>query len=158
MTARRDPELTELNRRVAGMVTIGTVSQVEPKLARYRVKAGLIESDWIPMSQRRSGNTKTYESLDVGEQVVIAAPSGDLSQGVIIGSIPTEEREVGEDAKDHRSVYADGAIVDYDDKAHAYNIKIPAGGKVVISVGDTRLEMSSDGIKLYTPDFEAIRT
>ena len=157
MTARRDPELTELNRRVAGMVTVGTVSQVDPKLARYRVKAGALESDWIPMSQRRSGNTKTYESLDIGEQVVIAAPSGDLSQGVIIGSIPTEEREIGEDAKEHRTKFADGAIVEYYDKAHAYNIAIPAGGKLVISVGSTKLEMSSDGVKLYTPDFEAIK-
>jgi phage baseplate assembly protein V len=157
MTARRDPDITELNRRVAGMVTIGTVSQVDPKLARYRVKAGLIESDWIPMSQRRSGNTKVYESLDVGEQVIIAAPSGDLSQGVIIGSIPTEEREIGEDAKEHRTKYADGAIVDYDDKAHAYNIIIPAGGKLVISVGSTKYEMTSDGIKVHTPYFEAIK-
>lgn len=131
MTERRDRELSELNRKVAGAVTIGTVSQVDPKLARYRVNAGSIESDWIPMAQRRSGKTKVYEALDVGEQVVIAAPSGDLSQGVIVGSIPTEDREAGDAAKTHRTVYPDGTVVEYDDEAHAYNLTVPEGGGAV---------------------------
>jgi phage baseplate assembly protein V len=145
MTERRDRELSELNRKVAGAVTIGTVSQVDPKLARYRVKAGDIESDWIPMAQRRSGKTRVYEALDVGEQVVIAAPSGDLSQGVIIGSIPTEEREAGDAAKHHRTIYPDGTVVEYDDEANTYNLTVPkGGGKVNVKSGG---HVAVDGAK-----------
>ncbi|TIN15686.1 MAG: phage baseplate assembly protein V, partial [Mesorhizobium sp.] len=60
MLERRDKNLTDLERRVSNTVLIGKVSQVDHAKARYRVKAGEFESDWLPFTSARAGNTRTY--------------------------------------------------------------------------------------------------
>lgn len=66
-------------------VLIGTVSQVQGK--RYKVTAGGITTDWLRCGGTRSGALRMWSPLTVGEQVVVLPPSGDLVQGVIMGSI-----------------------------------------------------------------------
>lgn len=133
---RRDR--SDIERRLASMIAIGEVSQVDHEMGRYRVKVGGNESDWIASAVSRSAGTRTYESRDVGEQVILACPSGDLSQGVIIGALATEERQAGTKGSEHRTVYPDGTTVDYDDETHAYKITVPEGGGAVsVSSGGT---------------------
>lgn len=124
----RGRERSETERRLAGMVVIGTISAADHKLNRYRVKVGDLETDWAPSAVTRSGGTRTYESRDEGEQVVMVAPGGDMTQAVIIGAISTEERQAGEKASEHRTIYPDGTVVEYDDEANAYNLTVPKGG------------------------------
>jgi len=79
MLERRDPKITVLERRMSNQIIIGKISQIDHKKARYRVKFGAIETDWLPNVQSRSGHTKVWEGRDIGEQVIVSSPCGDLA-------------------------------------------------------------------------------
>ncbi len=145
---RRDPELTDLKRRVASGVLVGKVSQVDHELNRYRVKAGELETDWLPSTVARSGKTKHFSSLDVGEQVVLASPSGDLSQAVILGSVATDTTQNGTKASEHRTTYADGTVVEYDDEKKAMSVKLADGGTSTTTVGGVSFSISKDAVAI----------
>lgn len=135
MLERRDPNITELERRLSGMVVIGKVSQVDHEKARYRVKSGELETDWIPFTSARAGGTRTYDSLDEDEQVIFAAPSGDMSQAVIIGALATQETQAADAGNVHRTVYPDGTVVEYDHEAKAYSMSVADGGAFTLVIG-----------------------
>lgn len=128
MLERRDRKTTDLTRRVANMVVIGNIAQADHKRARYRVKVGEILSDWIPDTQPRAGKTRVYEGRDIGEQVVMVSPSGDLAQGIIVGSIHTESNQAADKGSIHRTIYPDGTTLDYDDEANAFVLAVKDGG------------------------------
>jgi len=135
MLERRDPKITDLERRLSNQIVIGKISKVDHKRARYRVKFGDIETDWLPDVQSRSGRTKVWEGRDIGEQVIISSPSGDLAQGVILGSIHTDQTQAGDNGAHHRVIYPDGTTLDYDDEAHAYRLSVAQGGSFELVIG-----------------------
>jgi len=135
MLERRDPKITDLERRLSNQIVIGKISQIDHKKARYRVKFGNIETDWLPDTQSRSGRTKVWEGRDIGEQVIISSPSGDLSQGVILGSIHTDQTQAGDNGAHHRVIYPDGTVVDYDDEKSAYSMRVKDGGSFELVIG-----------------------
>ncbi|MER9506040.1 phage baseplate assembly protein V [Mesorhizobium sp. M0579] len=152
MLERREKDITEIERRVSNTVIVGKVSQVDHKKARYRVKAGEFESDWLPFTSARAGNTKTYDSLDVGEQVVMVSPSGDPSQAVIVGSIATQAKQAADKGNIHRTVYPDGTVVEYDDEAKAYKMDVAEGGSYALNIGGgASIHASGDGLKIKAP-------
>jgi phage baseplate assembly protein V len=80
----------EQERRLHGVVRIGTVTAVDPATARARVSlGGDAVSGWIPFTAIRAGGLNAWAPVTVGEQVVVASPGGDTAQGVIIGSLPS---------------------------------------------------------------------
>jgi len=129
MLERRDPQITDLERRVSNQIVIGKISQIDHKKARYRVKFGDIETDWLADTQPRSGRT------DIGEQVVITCPSGDLSQGIIIASVHTDATQAGDKGAHHRIIYPDGTSITYDDEANAYSLAVKQGGSFTLEIG-----------------------
>lgn len=135
MTDPYDARIADLERRVSGGVIVGTVSQVDYKMGRYRVKSGLIETDWLPMASARAGETKTYSGFNVGEQVVVAAPSGDMSQGVILSAVSTGETQASDKGNLHRTVYPDGTTVEYDHDAKTYKMDVASGGGFQLNIG-----------------------
>lgn len=159
MLERRDKEITDLKRRVANMVVIGKISHVDHKNARYRVKTGDLISDWIPDTQARAGKTRSYEGRDVGEQVIFVSSSGDLSQGVIVGSIHTDANQAADKGNIHKTLYPDGTSLEYDDEQNTYALNIKSGGKFILTISDGvslkgdggKLELSApDGIKIIS--------
>jgi len=135
MLERRDPKITDLERRLSNQIVIGKISQIDHKRARYRVKFGAIETDWLPDTQSRSGRTKVWEGRDIGEQVIISSPCGDLAQGVILGSIHTDATQAGDNGAHHRVIYPDGTVLDYDDESHAYSLSVAQGGSFELIIG-----------------------
>ncbi|CAK00963.1 phage baseplate assembly protein V [Bartonella tribocorum] len=157
MLERRDKEISDLKRRVANMVVVGKISHVDHKNARYRVKSGSLISDWIPDTQARAGKTRSYEGRDVGEQVIVVSSSGDLSQGVIVGSIHTDVNQVADKGNIHKTLYPDGTSLEYNDEQNTYALNIKSGGKFILTISDGvslkgdagKLELSApEGIKI----------
>ncbi|MER9003331.1 phage baseplate assembly protein V [Mesorhizobium sp. M0862] len=152
MLERREKDITDIERRLSNTVLIGKVSQVDHGKARYRVKAGEFESDWLPFTSARAGNTKTYDSLDVGEQVVLVSPAGDPSQGIIVGSIATQEKQAADKGNIHRTVYPDGTVVEYDDQAKAYKMDVAEGGSFALNIGGgASIHATGGGLKIKAP-------
>ncbi|WP_455480090.1 phage baseplate assembly protein V [Bartonella sp. B23] len=153
MLEQRNKEITDLKRRMANIVVVGKISHVDHKNARYRVRSGTLVSDWIPDTQARAGKTCSYEGRDVGEQVVVVSSSGDLSQGVIIGSIHTDANQAADKGSIHKTVYPDGTTIEYDDEQNTYALSIIAGGKFILTISDG-VSVKGDGgmLELTAPD------
>ena len=129
-------DITELNRRLANLIRLGTVietrySQVVP---RVKVRIGPLQTAWLPVLTSRAGQDRSWWPLEPGEQVVVLSVSGELTQGVVLGAVnqtampaPAQQTHV------HRQVYADGAVLEYDRQAHHLMAQLPAGGRVTLS-------------------------
>jgi phage baseplate assembly protein V len=135
MADRYDKEITDLKRRVSNSVLVGKISSVDHEKGRYRVTAGELVSDWIPMTTPRAGRTSHYSSFEVGEQVILASPSGDMSQAVIIGAVSTGETQAGDAGNLHRIKYPDGTVVEYDHEAKRYKMDVASGGGFQLNIG-----------------------
>ncbi|EFO31338.1 phage-related baseplate assembly protein V [Roseibium sp. TrichSKD4] len=135
--------INEAEGRIAQMVFIGTVSEVDYKSNRYRLKSGELESDWLPLLQNRAGGVRTHEPRHKGEQVLAVSPSGDMSQAVIMGSLPTNERgHVSDRGSATKTIYEDGTVIEHDSEAKALTVKAPAGLTLNVSVGDGALTLT----------------
>ncbi|MBN2740050.1 MAG: phage baseplate assembly protein V [Rhodobacteraceae bacterium] len=77
----------EADRRVANGIMLGTVTSVNAGSATARVQIGDLASPELPVAQLRAGILSFWWMPTVGEQVVVACPSGDVAQGVILASI-----------------------------------------------------------------------
>ncbi len=130
-----DFEITELNRGLANMILLGKVieadySQPIPKL---QVRIDELQTAWLPMLMQRAGPDISWWPLEVGEQVDVLSPSGELTQGVVIGSInQTDFPSTSSSADSHKQVYSDGAVIEYDRKAHRLSAILPSGAKAML--------------------------
>jgi phage baseplate assembly protein V len=78
----------EADRRQAGLVRFGNVTAVDAGNARVKVSfGGESVSAWLPFMVQRAGGALIWAPPVVGEQVVVASPGGETSQGVVLGSV-----------------------------------------------------------------------
>lgn len=152
MTEKYDQRIADLERRVSGMVLIGTISSLDEAKGRYRMKSGDLETDWLPMASPRSGSTKTYSHFSEGEQVIMMSPSGDMSQGIIVSSVSTEETQASDKANIHKTVYPDGTTVEYDHEAKSMKTTIADGGSFESTIGGgVSLKATGSTLEITTP-------
>ena len=143
-------EVTELHRRLANMVLLAKVIEVDynGSIPKAKVVVGEITSAWLPMMVSRAGNDRSWWPLEIGEQVVVLSPSGELTQGVVLGSINQQSIPAnGNSAGNHRITYSDGAVIEYDRKAHYLKAVLPSGATT---------ELVSDGGVKITGDVEVV--
>lgn len=134
-----DFALTELDRRLANLIRIGTVEQADYPNARVRVRAGQLLTGWLPWLTRRAGKDRDWWGPEVGEQVVVLSPSGDPAQGVVLGAIYQKAYAApGDQPTVHRSRYDDGTEIEYDRASH--RLRVQCVGDVEISAqGDVKI-------------------
>ncbi|MCB5201718.1 phage baseplate assembly protein V [Neorhizobium sp. T786] len=155
MADKYDKRLADIERRVSNGIVIGTVSSVDHEKGRYRVKAGELETDWIPMATPRAGKTSIYSSYEEGEQVILASQSGDLSQAVILGAVATGETQAGTKGNTHVIKYPDGTTVEYDHEAKSYKMDVAEGGAFSLNIGGgASITGSGDGLKIKAGSIE----
>ncbi len=124
-------ESTELDRRISNLIRLGTIDQADYATAKVRVKAGDILTGWIPWVNQRAGGDVSWHAPEVGEQVLILAPSGELNQGVVLTGLfqAAHAQPVNTPDKQH-TVYKDGAVIEYDRALHHLKAVLPAGATV----------------------------
>lgn len=72
--------------------------------------------------------------------------------GVVVGSIYRAEHPAAADSADvSRTLFKDGAVVEYDRAQHHWRLAVPAGGQIVLEIGPTRLELSAQGVRISGP-------
>ena len=133
--------LAELERTRANLIQVGVVAEADYAAARVRVLMGGLTSAWLPWTTARAGGDRTWAAPEVGEQVLIACPDGDPASGVVLGAIYQAAHAAPADNADTtRTVYSDGAVVEYDRAAHAMTITLPGGGTLDITApGDVTI-------------------
>ena len=82
----------ENERAREGIVKFGRVTAVDAGTARAKVSfGGESESDWLPWLAERAAAISIWAPVAIGEQVVVLSESGDTAQGVIVGSVFSQD-------------------------------------------------------------------
>ena len=77
----------ELDRQLNNLIQLTTITSVDPVEKKVRVRLGADESADLPWPADQGANYVRWKPLKAGQQVIIASPSGDPAQGVIIGEL-----------------------------------------------------------------------
>ena len=140
---------SELDRKLANLIRVGTVKESDYKKARVRIQIGKILTDWLPWVTSRAGQDRNWSAPSVGEQVVLLSPSGEMAQGVVIPAIYQQKHPAPSDKETEVAfVFQDGSKMLYDKEEHHLTISLITDGKLTLKIGESSLEMSKDGIKL----------
>lgn len=70
--------IAELQRKLANIVRIGLVKEIDYEKAKVRVKIGEFLTDWLPWITERAGKDTSWAPPDIDEQVVVLSPFGEL--------------------------------------------------------------------------------
>jgi phage baseplate assembly protein V len=158
MTDRLTPDgnRSDAERRVANSIRLGVVEEADYARARVRVRSGETLTGWLPFATLRAGGDKTWHPVEVGEQVIFAAPNGDLRQAVVLAAVNSGKNAApGDRATLCRTVYEDGTSITYDREAHTYLMDVNSAGGITINIGgssifldDGKILLSSNGSTL----------
>jgi phage baseplate assembly protein V len=138
----------ELERRLSNTIRPGTVLEADYAKARLRVTMGDNTSAWLPWLTSRAGEDRTWHAPEVGEQVIVIAPGGELSAGYVMpGGIYKNDYPANADkAEISRTTYKDGAILEYDRENHTHLLQLPEGSATVKVGDDAQTEITPSKI------------
>jgi phage baseplate assembly protein V len=160
MTARTEGfeelAIPELERRTANAIRVGTIMAIDLAKARVRVKSGDIESAWLPWSTGRASAAKRrWDPPEVGEQVVMLSPSGDMRQAVVLTGVYKASAAAPSDNGDKdATVYGDGTTIEYDRASHTLTADLQgtkvlaSREKIELTIGGTKLTLTASGATL----------
>ena len=63
--------LNDLARRLANIIRLGQIFEIDFEAAKARVKIGDIETDWLPWITAKSGENKKLESPEIDESKLL---------------------------------------------------------------------------------------
>ena len=140
--------ISELERRLSNTIRPGTVLEADYAKARLRVTMGDNTSAWLPWLTSRAGEDRTWHAPEVGEQVIVIAPGGELSAGYVMpgGIYKTDYPANADKAEISRTTYKDGAILEYDREAHTHLLQLPEGSATVKVGDDAQTEITPSKI------------
>jgi phage baseplate assembly protein gpV len=136
--------VTDLERRVAGVMRHGTVAEVDPGRQRIRLDFGPAHgaegrflSPWVPYAQF-SGELRVHTPPTVGQQFTVMSPTGDFQQAV---AVPLTHHA----GNPSPSTAGDENVVTYG------NVRMTLADDLVdVDVGGSLLRMTSAEITLST--------
>jgi phage baseplate assembly protein V len=145
--------LTEHERRIANLVRIGTVTEIDVETISVKVELGddanPHESDWIRWGTRRAGEDRTWDPPDVGEQVIVLAPGGELDQAFVWGSLYSDDNPANGDNTDVRRVtFKDGSVIEYDREESKLNVTLNDDAVFTLKIGTMEIKVTKDGAEL----------
>jgi phage baseplate assembly protein V len=109
----------DLNRRIESLIRLGTIDQVDHAARKLRVKTGGLLTGWLPWPAEVGRNYRRWRPLRTGTQVVLACPSGDPAQAVIIQILYTSALDAPSTSPDIDLIkFDDGTVIQYDSSSH----------------------------------------
>lgn len=139
--------IAELQRKLANIVRIGIVKEIDYEKAKVRVKIGEFLTDFLPWITGRAGEDRSWFSPNIDEQVVVLSPLGELSLGVVLAGIYQQKYPAPENNEMINSlVFNDESKLSYNRENH--HLEIAVVDKITLKVGESEIEMTKNGIKL----------
>jgi phage baseplate assembly protein V len=118
-----DRDSADLARRLSNVLRIGTVAEADYVKARVRITIGKIKTGWLPWITLRAGPDVTWWAPEVGEQVMVLGPCGNLAQAVVLGAIYQNAYPAPGSSADTSTVkWKDGTTITYDRTAHKMTV------------------------------------
>lgn len=149
-----NPEMNDAERRLADLVKVGRVVEVDYSAALARVgigdeedPEGYVLTGWIPWKGGRAGGDTEWHPPEVGEVVEVHSEGGELQNGIIQpGALYTEESPApGDRAGLWRKRFKDGAIIEYDRETHEMTLDATDAGAVTLRAGGCEVTLR-DGV------------
>ena len=151
--------VTELERRVANLLRIGVVKELDPDGAqaaaqlgyavsggRVKVAMGDITTGWLPWFTRRAGKDRDWWAPEVGEQVMVLSPTGDPVQGVVLPAINYSGAPApANDEKIRRTEFLGGGFFEYDRQTGKLTINIPGEVEITASHATVNCDIAVNG-------------
>ncbi len=139
--------ISELNRKLANVIRIGVVKEIDYEKAKVRVKIGEFLTDWLPWITMKAGEDRSWLPPNIDEQVIVLSPFGELSLGVALAGIYQQKYAAPENKKEINSVkFQDGTKFTYNKGKH--HLEIEVVDKITLKAGESSIEMTKSGIKL----------
>lgn len=140
----------DLSRRIESLIRSGTVAEVDTgsptRLPRCRVRTGGLLTDWLHWTSRRTGSTRVWDPITIGEQVLVLSPSGDPAQGFVIAGLYSNDiRPPSTSATEWMREFPDGAVIRYD---HATGTLSASGIKELVVEAQTTVSINAPQIQL----------
>ena len=124
-------DLVEAQRRIANLVMIGKVVEVDAVGIRARVQIGDMITALLPWVSQRAAVMNCWTAPAVGEQVLVISHNGDPAQGVIVASLHSAANPApSQNSSLYKVVFSDGSYVEHNVETGA--MKIGCSGKVEI--------------------------
>lgn len=79
--------LSEQQRRLHNIATIGTVFDVNPDDQTMRLDVGDNQTGWLPIPALAAGQVRVWRCPSVGEQFLLVSPSGELANAIPVLSL-----------------------------------------------------------------------
>lgn len=131
-------EQVEGERRLANMLRLGTILDVDYANATARVESGGIQTDFLPWFSLRAGNVKIWSPPSIGEQVAILSIGGEFTTACILPGIYASNAP--NQSKDEFSIhFPDGAVLQHNFASGHFSLKncktaeVHASGKITIT-------------------------
>lgn len=128
--------VTDIARKLANLIGLGTIAEVDHSSARVKVDINGRVSNWLPFPAEIGANFRRWRPLRPGTQVLFACPAGDPANAVIVQILYTDALPPPADSGDvDVIVFDDGTTIRHDSAAHELTI---------ISAGDLRLKAQGE--------------
>tara|TARA_B100001564_G_C20610453_1_gene657345 strand:+ start:392 stop:910 length:519 start_codon:yes stop_codon:yes gene_type:complete len=141
--------LMDLDRRISNLIQLGKVVEADYPNAKLRVEIGDITTEWLPWLARRASFDNTWWSPEIGEQVIVLAPSGEINQAVILPSVYQQAHSAPADSPEvHKTVYKDGTVIQYDRENHVLTANVNSAGRIELIIGASTITMVDAQIEI----------
>ena len=148
----------DLQRRVSNLLRPGRIIAVDPKSETVRVRLSdgdgsegslPLDTPWIKVMQERAGETSSWDFPEIGEQVLVLSPGGELSGGLVSHAIHYADRPApSTDPKIKIHRFSDGFSFSYDQTTHTLLISRPSQLSIVIDA--ERLQVNAKTVEFQT--------
>ena len=155
--------LVDLGRRIACLIQVGTIEQINFKTQRARIRIAGMLTNWLIWSPGISSSTEnTWTPLAIGDQVMVFSPSGDTANGFIVSGILSERVPVPDEPPDwlevvHQVHYKGGSTFQHNHNTNETIWDIPGNGKFTIRVGISSIVIENGEIIVTTPKHTGVR-
>jgi phage baseplate assembly protein V len=139
--------ISELNRKLANIIRIGLVKEIDYEKARVKVQIGDIVTDYLPWIMMKAGEDRSWFALSIGKQIIVLSPLGEVSLGAVLAGIYQQRYSASENKKEMCSLkFQDGAKLSYDREKRHFEVEVV--DKITLQAGKSKIEMTKSGIKL----------
>lgn len=83
--------LSDTQRRLHNIATIGTVFAINTSDQTMRLDVGELQTDWLPIPTISAGLVRIWRCPSIGEQFLLLSPSGDLANAIPVISLFSEQ-------------------------------------------------------------------
>ena len=134
----------DFTRRIENAIKIGTIQSVDYENKKIRVQTGELITNWLDWPTETGRNFRRWRPLREGTQVILASPSGQTAQAVIIGMLYTDEQDAPSTDPDVDLIqFENGALLSHNISTNEMKVICKGDANITVT-GDVNLTASGN--------------